>query len=168
MKSRKVYLYGILMLIILIAFVGCAADKNLEEIIKTPEDLVIAYIEEFSQENFKKIETMFEESANFGKEYYSQSQLAPKDDLEIIKSQNLFITHFYGEDAWNNVEYELEEITLKNNNSANTTSNLENEVDSDMDAYIETKSIKKYRANFVFNDLPLHYSRWNNSAIRGV
>lgn len=121
---------------------GCASNKDLgDEEIATPESVVLAYTQGFANLEFQEIENMFEESAAIGDVYFIDSQAPPKDRLDMIKSQNLFITHFYGDDAWEDVVYDI----IPNSDGEN-----------------ETDGIEEYSVNFIFNDMPLHLLGFEN------
>ena len=168
MKIKRMLIYGILLLFLFATLIGCSGKADLEDQgnMATPEDIVLAYVQGFSQEDFTGIESLFDESQDLGDIYFTEAQGAPKDTMEMIKSQHQFVTHFYGHDAWTNVEYELEEIaagndgTLETDSMANPDSDAGNEADSDMD--VETGAIKEYLVNFIFNETPLHLMGFEN------
>ena len=159
MKIKKCLVYGIILLVILASFVACGNKDIVDEGNKaTPESLVLAYINGFLEKDFTQIASKYEESADLGDLYFTESQEAPKETLAILESQHEFITHFYGDDAWSNVDYYLEEIALEGENLPASDNDVEN--DSDVDS--ETDGIKEYKANFIFNETPLHLLGYEN------
>lgn len=163
MKIRKSYIYGIILVLLLVVFVGCASkDAEDEGAMGTPEGVILAYLNGFSEEDFVQIESMVEAADNVGDVYFTQSQQPPKDTLEMVESQHEFITHFYGDNAWSNVEYELEEIILESENLSDPDSDVGNDLDTDIDVDIDDDSIKEYRVDFVFNNTPLHLMGFEN------
>lgn len=165
MKIRMRYIYGIVLLLLLGVFVGCASkDVKDEGAMGTPEGVVLAYLNGFAEEDFSQIESMLIESDDVGDVYFTQSQQPPKDTLEMIESQHEFITHFYGDDAWSNVEYELEEIMLGSENLTDPDSDVGNNsqdlVADDSDSDVD--NIKEYRVDFVFKNMPRHLMGFEN------
>lgn len=148
MKIKKIFIYGIILLL-LITFSGCSAKESPidETTAGTAEGVAIAYLSGFSNRDFDQIESMLESSSSIGDVYYNQTGQPPKSSSEMIKSQYEFITHFYGEDAWENVEYKLKEISLE------TANNSDSESDN---------AIKEYRADLLFNDMAHHLLGYEN------
>lgn len=167
MKIKKTYILGILLLVLIMSLAACG-DKDVVDDgeMGTPEGVIIAYLNGFSEEDFTQIESMLEEEAIVGDVYYTQTQQPPKNTLAMIESQHEFITHFYGNEAWTSVEYQLEEIAtgddgaMENDSMTNPDSEVGNEAASDIDP--ETGAIKEYRVNFIFNETPRHLMGFEN------
>lgn len=161
MKIKMRYIYGIILLVLLMSLAACSnSEAPIDDVeMGTPEGVILAYIQGFSNEDYTQIESMLGEYASVGDIYFTQSQQPPKSISEMIKSQHEFIIHFYGADAWMNVEYEIEDITLGNNDSTEIASDSDTETDSNMDMENE---IKEYRVNLVFQDMPKHLMGYEN------
>lgn len=167
MKIKKTYILGILLLVLIMSLAACG-DKDVVDDgeMGTPEGVIIAYLNGFSEEDFTQIESMLEEEAIVGDVYYTQTQQPPKNTLAMIESQHEFITHFYGNEAWTSVEYQLEEIAtgddgaMENDSMTNPDSEVGNEAASDIDP--KTGAIKEYRVNFIFNETPRHLMGFEN------
>ena len=169
MKIKKTYIYGIVLLVLIMSLAACG-DKDVvdEGEMGTPEGVVLAYLSGFSEGDFTQVESMLEESLAVGDVYYTQTQQPPKNTLAMIESQHEFITHFYGNEAWTNVEYQLEEIStgddgaMETDSMTNPDSEVGNDSDSDKDVDVETGAIKEYRVNFIFNETPRHLMGFEN------
>ena len=163
MKIKKLLAYGIILSLLLMPLGGCSGKGSPvdDEEIGTPEGVVLAYLNWFSEKNFEKIESMVFNDNAVGNVYFVPPTQPPKNPLEMIQSQYDFITHFYGDDAWENVTYELEEIVLANDGDVD----IEPTKEVKADAKDETKTdveIKEYRVNFIFQNMPLHLLGYEN------
>ncbi|NCB43422.1 MAG: hypothetical protein EOM59_12505 [Clostridia bacterium] len=110
MKYIKKHL-GVWGFILLISFgmVACSNEEPLPEEPETgsPEGVTIAYLQGFREGDYTQLETMVEEMPKVGDIYFTLDQQPPKTLNEMIRSQYEFIVHFYGEDAWDRVDYQI-------------------------------------------------------------
>jgi hypothetical protein len=108
-KSSKIMGIFLLILLVSLGMGACSKEKPVEEEIETgsPEGVVLAYLQAFQEENYSMLEDMIHEMPKVGDIYFTANNQPPKTVLEMIRSQHEFITHFYGEDAWTKVTYDL-------------------------------------------------------------
>lgn len=158
MKIKKMFIYGMVLLLVLISLAGCSGKAPDEEVeMGTPEGVVIAYLQWFSEEDFDEVEGMLEMADSVGDVYFVQSQQPPKTKADMVKSQHEFITHFYGDNAWIDVSYELEPLTMEDID----TVDILDTVEPDSEA-VTSGGATEYRADFVFNKTPHHLMGYEN------
>lgn len=152
MKIKKRFIFGTIIILLLMSFAACSEKEDPIDVDNTgsAEGVTIAYLTWFSEEKFSEIETMIEEADSVGDIYLVQSKQPPKNTLEMIESQHEFIIHFYGEDAWENVEYNLEEMESDMDNIK-----IEGDAESDL-------LVKEFRVDLVFNNMPHHLMGYEN------